>query len=84
MSMLRLIIGGALALTMCNASNDSFFGLDDQFNFGEVLNYTNSGDYTMTINIGNPPQRVDGYSFVVDTSVSTLITTTTACTNCTH
>ena len=37
----------------------------------------------MTINLGTPAQKEAVYTFTVDTTMDTILTTTTECTNCT-
>ena len=59
------------------------FLVADAFSFEEQLNYTDTGDYSMTVNFGTPVQRESGYTFAVDTTIGTILTTTTQCSNCT-
>ena len=71
----------AATLTICRAAQETFGA---SINVGETLNYTEDATYAMAVNFGTPPQRVDGYTFVIDTTISTLITSTAQCTNCTY
>ena len=55
---------------------------NDLQEYTQILNYTDSGDYQMTVNFGTPVQRVSGYTFNVDTLVDQLIVSSNLCKKC--
>ena len=55
---------------------------NDLQEYTQILNYTDSGDYQMTVNFGTPVQRVSGYTFNVDTLVDQLIVSSDLCKKC--
>lgn len=66
--------------SICQAYEANTVG--DLKEYTQILNQTDSKDYQMTVNFGTPPQRVNGYTFNLDTTVDYLITSTNLCQKC--
>ena len=85
---LRFILASFFAFNLCKAweTNSAAFLVDEPngISFEEQLNYTDTGHYTMAVNLGTPVQREPGLTFVVDTTINTILTTTTLCADCTY
>ena len=55
--MLKLFLVNLIALNMCKAfevETESNQTVNGQYYFGSLLNYTNTDDYAISVNLGSP------------------------------
>ena len=83
---LRFSLASFFALNLCKASEEkpaSFLAADaDAKTFEVQLDYTDMGDYTMAVKFANQDQKNPDYTFTIDTTINTILTTTTECAAC--